>query len=146
MGNFYKNTLILTFEFYPPGPGGTPGALGVGQINKFHKTKSYLCLILVGVPFMKSLKFQIFGCPLGQPCLPAPFSRAMGQKSNFCSQHFFTSSSHFQKGVTRPPCPKTLGGDGLAEKSIFWVWAGSKLHVQKLHAMSQVDPENLTTI
>ena len=63
---------------------------------------------------------------------PAPFSRAMGQKSNFCSQHVFTSSSHFQKGVTWPPCPKTLGGDGLAEKSIFWVWAGVQTTCPKI--------------
>ena len=95
-------------------------------------------------PFYEIFKIPNFRLP--PLASPAPFSRAMGQKSNFCSQHVFTSSSHFQKGVTWPPCPKTLGGDGLAEKSIFWVWAGSKLHVQKLHAMSQVDPENLTTI
>ena len=59
----------------------------------------------------------------GQPCLPAPFSRAVGQKSKFRSQHFFASLSQFQKGVTRPPCPKTPGGDIFGRNPLLGVRA-----------------------
>ena len=50
-GPFYKNTLILTFDFHLNGPGGTPGALGVCRIKNQHK-KSHKPLILEGTTFI----------------------------------------------------------------------------------------------
>ena len=74
-------------------------------------------------------KFQNFGRLPGQPRLPAPFSQAVGRKSKF---RFFPHSSCFQKGMTRPPCPKTPGGDRFGRNPLFGgpgltpnFWAGS---------------------
>ena len=73
---------------------------------------------------MKNVKIPKFWSPPDQPTpeqlhLPAPFSQAVGQKSKFRSQHFFASSSRLRKGMTQPPCPKTLGGDRFGRKVPF---------------------------
>ena len=95
------------------------------------------------------MKFQNFCRTPSQPRLPAPFSPAVGQNSK---DVLFASLSRFRKGVTRPPCPKTPGGDRFGRNPLFRGPGltprapGSKLPAQKLLARSLVDPKNLTTI
>ena len=65
------------------------------------------------------LKFQNFGRTHGQPCLPAPFSRAVGQKSKFRSQHFFALLSPFPKRYDTTPLPQYPGRRYIWQKTHF---------------------------
>ena len=113
---------------------GTPGALRERQIKKLHKTKSDQHQIILGITFMKMLKFQNFGNTPGQPCL------LWVENQNSAPNIFFALSSCFRKGMTQPPCPKTLGGDRFGRNGGFWGLGltprapGSKLHAKKLLA------------
>ena len=56
----------------------------------------------------------------------APFSRAVGCKSKFCSLYFLASSSPFRKSMTQPPAPKPWEEIDLAENPLFRVGAWSE--------------------
>ena len=116
-----ENTLIMTFDFHPIGPRGYPWGPRVCQILMLHKTKGEQRLILVAI--MKNVEIPDFGHPPSQPCLLTPFSRAMGRKSKFRSQHFFALPSCYRKSMTQPPCPKPWEEIDLAEKSVIGVLA-----------------------
>ena len=108
-GLFYKNTIILTFNFHPPGP-GTFGALGVHQIKKLHKTKSDKRLILVWVPFIKNLEIPKFWSS-PQPAPPyCPVFSGRGLKIKILLPTFF---------LPHPPVFENPGRRQIWRKSPF---------------------------
>ena len=119
-----KNNQILTFDFHPsrdlPGPRGTRGALGVRRIKKLHKTESDRRPILAGVPFIKNVEIPKFLSAPAGPAFRPRFLRPWAKNQNSAPNVLFASLSRFRKGVTRPPCPETPGGDRFGGNPLFW--------------------------
>ena len=70
------------------------------------------------------LKFQNFGCPPGQPRLPALFSGAVGKISKFLLAKFcLPCCPDSEKVWHNPPAPKPSEEVDLAETPLFGVWA-----------------------
>ena len=78
--------------------------------------------------------------------------RPRGKNQNSAPNILSASSSRFQKGMTRPPCIKNLGGDRFGRNPLFQGSgltpraSGSKSPTRKLLARSFGDPENFMPI
>ena len=92
--------------FTPPGNGGIRGTLGVHRIKSWIKAKATSARFWGGRFYKKCWNLKKLVAP-GQPRLPAPFSRAVGQITKFRSH------------LIPKRCPKALGGDRFGGKVHF---------------------------
>ena len=87
----------------------------------------------------------------GRPPSAGPIVSGCGMKIKIPLPNFFASSSHFWKGVTRPPAPKPREETNLL-KSLFWgsrpdpEGPGVQTACRKITCKEFGDPEYLTTI
>ena len=112
----WKKSKFQILIFGPPPTRQDP--CRVHLLTKLHKSNKCPQPIWAGVPLIS--KFLSLA---SQPGLSAHFSWAVGWKSQFSSQHFFATSSGFQKYMTQPPHFKTLGGDRFGRNPLFGVQA-----------------------
>ena len=106
------------------GGGCTPGALGVHQTKKFHKSKSHWCLISGGVAFTNIVEIPKFWSP-HRPALPSsPVFSGRGPKiknqlPTFCSPCCPVS----EKIWHNPLAQKKPGVDRFGRNPLFGVLA-----------------------
>ena len=105
-----------------------------------------------GVFYKTILKSKIFCATRPTRTFRPNLFRPRGKNQNSAPNILSASSSRFQKGMTRPPRIKNLGGDRFGRNPLFQGLgltpraSGSKSPTRKLLARSFGDPENFMPI
>ena len=105
-----------------------------------------------GVFYEKILKSKIFCATRPTRTFRPNLFRPRGKNQNSAPNILSASLSRFQKGMTRPPRIKNLGGDRFGRNPLFQGSgltpraSGSKSPTRKLLARSFGDPENFMPI